>query len=141
MIRKYLYILMFVILVAFFVGGCTRITGNTPEATIVPVEFGFGDPKDGLLLFNDHCFECHSTQDGQAIAGPSLFAAGDKFSYAYVKESIQDPHIVVVDVQDPQFEDAEMPKDIVAELSEQELEDIISYVLSQISEAGIKIEK
>jgi mono/diheme cytochrome c family protein len=124
-------------------GGCSKITNETVRATetMVPATFGFGDPQEGLLLFNDNCFECHSTKEGQAISGPSLFGSGDKFSYDYVKESIQSPHSVVVSVQDPQFENAEMPEDVVAELTDQELEDIISYVLSQISAAGVTIDK
>ena len=137
-----LQIFMFIILIAVFVGGCASTPEDVPGATSTetPVIFGFGDPQEGLLAFNDHCFECHSTQEGQAIAGPSLFAAGSKFSYDYVKESILSPHTIVVKVQDAQFEDSEMPEDIVAELTEQELEDIISYVLSQIAAAGVPIE-
>lgn len=99
-----------------------------------------GDPEAGLLAFNDHCFECHSTQEGVAIAGPSLFSAGDKFSYDYVKQSILDPHAIVIYVENPQFADKEMPEEIVAELSEQNLEDIIAYVLSQVEAAGITVE-
>ena len=142
MTHKRFSILMLIMIAMAVIGGCSTAPKAPPAetATATPVKYGLGDPQEGLLAFNDHCFECHSTQEGQAIAGPSLFAAGTKFSYDYVKESIQNPHKIVVQVQGPQFENVEMPEDVVAELSEQELEDIVSYILSQVAASGGKIE-
>ena len=140
--QKHFYVIIIIILAVILTGGCAIPPEDTSGATntATPVKYGFGDPQAGLLSFNDHCFECHSTQEGQAIAGPSLFGAGEKFSYDYVKESIQSPHTVIAQVENPQFENTEMPNDIVAELTDQELEDIISYILSQIAAAGVSIQ-
>jgi len=141
MLAKRLSIVFLVTLTLFLVSAC----GGTAPVNTTPVAVKsnqlVGDPEAGLLAFNDHCFECHSTKEGVAIAGPSLFSAGDKFSYDYVRQSILDPHAIVIYVENPQFAGKEMPEGIVAELSDQDLEDIIAYVLSQVEAAGIPVEK
>ena len=140
--KRLIYAITSILIAATFsaCGGETAANPTREPASLGPADLGPGDPEAGLLAFNDHCFECHATQDGVAIAGPSLFSAGDKFSYAYVRESILDPHAIVVYVNNPQFVEIEMPKEIAAALSENELEDIIAYLLSQIANAGTAIE-
>lgn len=34
---------------------------------------GAGDPKAGQQLFNTTCTQCHSTNEGQVLFGPSLY--------------------------------------------------------------------
>jgi mono/diheme cytochrome c family protein len=140
--KKYLKMLTLAalaLLLLFVLSACANQTSAqptpVPDNIIAASQYG-GDPVAGMLVFNDHCFECHSTEEGQAIAGPSLFGAGAKFSYQYVKQSIQEPHEIITYVDNPQFEDVEMPEGIAAELSQQDFEDVIAYLLSQIEAAG-----
>jgi mono/diheme cytochrome c family protein len=95
-----------------------------------------GDPEAGAVIFEEHCASCHSLEQGENIAGPSLFAAGDDLSYDYIKESIGYPHEVIATVENPQFVDAEMPNNFLEVFSEQELEDIVSYILIQSKYGG-----
>ena len=132
-----LFMLAAIAFMTLFLSGCA---GEAPAAVDTNRDNAIvaegSDPVNGLLVFNDHCFVCHSTQEGQAISGPSLFGAGDKFSDAYVRQSIQDPHEVLVYVNNPQFEGVEMPEGIAAEISEEEFEDLIAYLMSQLQDAG-----
>lgn len=127
-----------VLLLTVLISGCGGVEPQAAASPAVPevTVQNTGDPINGLLVFNDHCFICHSTQEGQAIAGPSLFGAGARYSDEFVRQSIQEPHQILTYVENPQFEDIEMPQGIAAELSDQEFEDVIAYLLGQLEESG-----
>jgi mono/diheme cytochrome c family protein len=93
-----------------------------------------GDSAAGELIYTEYCLECHSIDSGVNIAGPSFYAAGDRLSYDYVKESMRDPHKVEVFVDDPQKPDEEMPTDFLEVFTEQEFEDVIAYIMSLSAE-------
>ena len=88
-----------------------------------------GDPVSGEIIFQDQCANCHSIKEGENITGPSLFNAGQILPYDYVKESVLDPHEQIVFVENAQFTDAEMPTNFAEMLSDQQIEDVVAYVL------------
>jgi mono/diheme cytochrome c family protein len=99
-----------------------------------------GNPEAGLTVFEEHCSSCHSLTQGENIAGPSLYAAGDDLSYDYIKESIGFPHEVIVNVENPQFVETEMPNNYLEIFSDQQLEDIVAYILEQTKYGGTEKE-
>jgi len=88
------------------------------------------DPEAGKVVFDQYCSECHSLEQDVNIAGPSLYLAGERLSYDYIKNSIANPHEVVVDVINPAIEEAVMPEDFFQVLNEQQIDDLIQYLLS-----------
>ena len=87
-----------------------------------------GDYEAGGDVYIAHCESCHSLEESVNVAGPSLFAAGEVLAIDYIRESIGEPHDVIVFVENPQFSDTEMPANFSELLSEQEFEDIVAYV-------------
>jgi len=103
----------------------------TPQAW--PTDTGstkniIGDYEAGGDVYIAHCESCHSLEEGVNVAGPSLFAAGERLSIDYIRESIGTPHDVIVFVENPQFSDTEMPSNFTELLSEQQFEDIVAYI-------------
>ncbi len=90
-----------------------------------------GNPEDGLVVFEQYCSECHDVREGVNIEGPSLFEAGTRYDYAYVKESILYPtaHLAFIEGEF-EVDDSSMPVDFQEWMSSQQLEDVIAYVLS-----------
>lgn len=89
-----------------------------------------GDPEAGAMVYELHCSSCHSLDEGVNIAGPSLFQAGESMTYDYIKQSIANPHEVVVTVTNPEIEETVMPTNFFEILIEQQIEDVIAYLLS-----------
>jgi mono/diheme cytochrome c family protein len=99
---------------------------QTPQAS--PAEASFeGDPENGLLLFNESCLECHSATLPEAFVGPSLYQAGDRLTADFIKASVRDPHSVVAS----EYAGATpMPTDLIERLSDQQLADIVAFLLA-----------
>lgn len=89
------------------------------------------NPEDGRAVFEEYCSECHDLEEGVIIEGPSLFEAGERLDYEYVKESIINPtaHLTYID-QVFEVDETTMPTDFQEWMTEQELEDVIAFVLS-----------
>jgi mono/diheme cytochrome c family protein len=90
-----------------------------------------GNPEDGKVVFEQYCSECHDIQEGVNIEGPSLFEAGTRYDYNYVKESVLFPtaHLAFIEGEF-EVDDSSMPVDFQEWMSAQQLEDVIAYVLS-----------
>lgn len=92
-----------------------------------------GDPANGELLFNGTlaCYTCHS-MDGSVLVGPSMPGVQGRMPEGYgsieeyLAESIWYPDVHKV----PGFEDAQMLQDFSARMSEQDLADVIAYLLT-----------
>ena len=99
---------------------------GTSDTTMVT-----GKAEDGKIVFEQYCSECHDLSEGENIEGPSLFTAGARLDYAYVKESILYPtaHLAHIDGEF-EVDDSSMPTDFQEWMSAQQLEDVITYVLS-----------
>jgi mono/diheme cytochrome c family protein len=106
----------------------------TTEATAVPTQAAAapaGDPAAGEQLFATNCSACHGAQDG---AGPALTGMGERAANRvagmtaadYIHQSIVDPSAYVVDG----FSDI-MPKGFANQLSAQEINDLVAYILTQ----------
>ena len=108
----------------------TEEAAPTAEATkeaAAPV----GDPAAGEQLFEANCAACHGAENG---AGPALTGMGERAATRvdgmsaedYLHESIVDPSAYVVDG----FADI-MPKGFADQFSDQELSDLVAYILTQ----------
>lgn len=93
-----------------------------------PIE---GNAEDGVVVFEQYCSECHDIKEGVNIEGPSLFEAGTRYDYDYVKESVLYPtaHLAYIEGQF-EVDDSSMPADFQEWMSTQQLEDVVAYVLS-----------
>ena len=131
-----------ILTLVFVVAACGSATsGNvqptarpyTPEAVDNPEAAALveGNAQDGEAVFAQYCSGCHSIQEGEDIEGPSLYQAGDRMDYDYVKESVLYPeaHLAFVEGRF-EVDDTTMPVDFQEWMSEQQLEDVIAYVLS-----------
>ncbi len=86
-----------------------------------------GDTEAGLLLYNEHCLECHSATLPSAFVGPSLYQAGDRLTADYIKTSVRDPHSAVA----PEYTGGTpMPTDLMDRLTDQDLANIVAYLLA-----------
>lgn len=90
-----------------------------------------GDPEAGETLFASGCAACHQSTDG---AGPALPSMGERAAERvegqtaaeYLHESIVDPAAYRVE----NFGDI-MPKNYGEQFSDQELADLVAYILTQ----------
>jgi mono/diheme cytochrome c family protein len=116
----------------------TEAAAPTTEATQAPTEAPTteaaapaGDAAAGAQLFATNCSACHGAQNG---AGPALTGMGQRAATRiagvtaadYIHESIVDPSAYVVDG----FSDI-MPKDFATKFSDQEINDLVAYILTQ----------
>ena len=132
-----------IISLVFFVTACGSADNTSAEPTARPytpdpslgtggqAEPVVGNAEDGVVVFEQYCSECHDIAEGQNIEGPSLFEAGTRLDYDYVKESILYPteHLAFVEGEF-EVDDTTMPTDFQEWMSAQQLEDVIAYVLS-----------
>jgi mono/diheme cytochrome c family protein len=114
---------------AFWLSACTpgapasdSVTPSAPDAASYE-----GDAEAGLLLFNEHCLECHSATLPRAFVGPTLYEAGQRLTADYIRASVITPHEVVGDAYAGA---TPMPTNLAGQLSEQDLANIIAYLLA-----------
>ncbi len=99
---------------------------------------GSGDAAAGEQVFTKTaapaCNTCHSLQPGQDLVGPSLAAIGAKAgarvsgqsAQEYLQESVVDPNAYLVDGYTANI----MPNVYGSQLSEQQIQDLVAYMLS-----------
>ena len=134
MSTKQLLIVRLLLLVgaAFWLSACTSESpAGGIVATSAPDAASYeGDTEAGLLLFNDYCFECHSATLPRAFVGPTLYQAGQRLTADYIRVSVIAPHEVV----SGEYAGATpMPTNLTEQLSEQDLANIIAYLLASDS--------
>ena len=132
MSTKQLLIVQLLLLVgaAFWLSACTS---EAPAGDIVAtsdVVSYEGDTEAGVLLFNDYCLECHSATLPHAFVGPTLYHANQRLTADYIRASIIAPHEVV----SSEYAGATpMPANLAGQLAEQDLANIIAYLLASDS--------
>ena len=94
--------------------------------TIEPLEIARGNPSNGEVLFGQYCAGCHSLEETVALGGPSLFQAGKRFQFTFIKNSIVNPHEEKSNPDSLEF----MPEEIGDQLQGDDLYDVIAYVRS-----------
>lgn len=98
-----------------------------PTPTLSAVE------QEGKRLFSQYCGSCHATSGDTVIVGPSMAGiagrAGDRVdgmnAHDYLKTSVMDPKGYLVEG----YKDL-MPTSLATALGEEELEAIISYLMT-----------
>ena len=109
--------------------GATAVT-RTPLAAVAggaEAASYQGDQEAGLLLFNEYCLECHTATLPRTFIGPTLYQAGERLTADYVRVSIVAPHDAVA----AEFTAATaMPESFGGQLSDQQLADIVAYLMS-----------
>lgn len=99
------------------------------------------DPEAGRRIFmetsagaNVGCRICHSLQPGETLVGPSLAGVATRAgtavpglsAEAYLRQSIVEPDAYVV----PGFPPGQMLSDLAGELSPQQLDDLVAFLLT-----------
>lgn len=92
--------------------------------TIEPLEIARGDPKAGQALFATYCGGCHSIEETVELAGPTLFKAGSRLTFKYIKNSLENPHEEKSNPDSLEY----MPEGIADQLAGDEFYDVIAYV-------------
>jgi mono/diheme cytochrome c family protein len=111
--------------------GPTEEAAPVPEGTAEAAEAPAGDPVAGEALFATNCSACHGEEDG---AGPARTGMGERAAIGveglsaeeYLHQAIVDPGAHIVEG----FSNI-MPKAYGDQLTEQELSDLIAYLLTQ----------
>jgi len=132
-----------IVLFALLFTACGSAEGNAAAPTARPYtpqdfqgdndasEALVGQPENGKVLFDTHCIGCHDTAEDGVAPGPSLYLAGTRLEYDYVKESIITPqaHDAYLETE-LSVVDVDMPSDFAGLLTPQQLEDLVAYILS-----------
>lgn len=126
---------LMLVVVLFLVLGLVACGGESAPAT------GAGDTAAGKDLFNQStigsqpgCMTCHSLEPGVNLVGPSLAVVGGEAgsrvsgqpAEEYLRLSIVEPGEYIVEG----FAAGIMPANYGNELSEQQLNDLVAYLLS-----------
>jgi mono/diheme cytochrome c family protein len=131
-------VLLVLLLVALALTACGGNSTTAEEVTDAP---STGDAAAGQALFvqtligtQAGCTTCHSLEPDVVVVGPSLAGvatvAGSRVSglsaAEYLRQSIMEPDAHVVDG----FARGLMPAALATELSEQQLNDLVAYMLT-----------
>jgi nitric oxide reductase subunit C len=148
--RKVIF-LMVVLVFALMLAACGG--GGEPAAPAEPAAPGAatgGDAAAGKELFaqsvlagNAGCATCHSLEAGKILVGPSMAGIASRAGSAvagesaeqYIRQSIMDTNAFLAkgcNAADPEAQCAAnlMPQDWPAKLSEQQIDDLVAYLLT-----------
>lgn len=108
-------------------------TGETPTGEAPPAEAA-GDPAAGKDVFDSAepaCGSCHTLEAAGAsqTLGPNLDEGLADKDAAFIRESIVNPDAEVAEG----FSDALMPEDYGEKLSDQELDDLVAFLVDSTS--------
>lgn len=92
--------------------------------TIEPLEISKGDATQGEAVYGEYCANCHSIEEAVTLTGPSFFAAGKRLQFAYIKDSIVNPHAANAVPDSIEY----MPEEIGEQLEPEQLYDVIAYI-------------
>ena len=122
---KYLFPIL--LITAVFLAACsTSAAESTP--TLTPQQL------QGQGVFNLRCAQCHATVPDTVVIGPSLYGIATRAetrvegydAEAYIERSILVPTDYVVDG----FTDTTMPTNFGKELTSEELNAVVSYLMT-----------
>ena len=114
-------------LAALFMAACSTSATEQPP-TLTPQQL------QGQSVFNLRCAQCHATVPDTVVVGPSLYgiatrAAARVKGYdaeAYIERSILVPTDYIVEG----FSDVSMPTNFGKELTSEELDAVVSYLMT-----------
>jgi mono/diheme cytochrome c family protein len=122
---KYKNILFFI--AALLLAACSTSSAQ-PESTLTPQQ------SQGQSVFNLRCAQCHATVPDTVVIGPSLYGIATRAATrvdgydaeAYIERSILVPTDYIVDG----FTDTTMPTNFGKELTSEELNAVVSYLMT-----------
>jgi cytochrome c2 len=129
--------LTFLVLVTLMLG-LAACGGGGGQASPTTPAGGGGDAAQGKTIFNEvaspPCSSCHSIEPGVTLVGPSLAGIGSKAgtleqgksAEAFLHEAIVDPNAYIPEG----FAANIMPTTYGSQLSEQQINDLVAYLLS-----------
>jgi mono/diheme cytochrome c family protein len=132
-------LLLILIVLALLVGACGG--GGGDEGQEEPSPAAGGDAARGEELFKQTligsqpgCVTCHSLEPDQVLVGPSMAGVADRAgsrvsgqsAESYLRESISRPDAYTVDG----FAAGVMPAALADELSNQQVDDLVAYLLT-----------
>jgi mono/diheme cytochrome c family protein len=136
MIKPTLLLLTLLVIITSACSSAPQTTPNPPTLqppTAAPTKVVVipGDFVAGKAVYEQYCQECHSTEQGITVEGPSFYSASNRLTLAYTKESIVEPRGNVIKSSETDKEDVTtMPEGFGEKLTEKELEDVIAFILS-----------
>jgi len=115
------------LLMMALLAGCSSLVPS-PAPTLTPLE------SRGRTVFETYCSRCHGTSGETVIVGPSLAGIATHGSAriegmdaaTYIRNSIENPIAYTVDG----FPEGLMPPDLKDQLSQEELDALIAYLLT-----------
>ena len=118
--RKLIVFLMVVLAVSLAACGGQATTGG-----------GGGDAAAGKLVFNQGasppCASCHSVEAGVTLVGPSLAGIASEFTTAdAMRQAVVEPNAEIAEG----FAANIMPTTYGSQLSDQQLSDLVAYLLT-----------
>jgi cytochrome c2 len=151
--RKMIFLVALVAMIAMLAacgGGSSAPAAPAAPAAQQPAPASGGNPDTGKALFsqsilagNAGCITCHSLEPGKVLVGPSMAGIGTRAATTvpgqtaeeYLRESIVDTNAFLAkgcNANDPQAQCAAgiMPQDWPQKLSEQQIDDLVAYMLS-----------
>ncbi len=146
--RKFVLVLTLVLALGLMLSACgggdkkeEAVPAEAPAAQEEAAPAAVGDPAKGEKLFNQStlngapgCVTCHSLDPDVTIVGPSLAGVATraaerepgKSAEEYLRESIVDPNAYVVEG----FPEGVMPQNFGDVLSEEEINDLVAFLLT-----------
>ena len=117
-----------ILLLCVLMAACDPALAGSATPTFTPLQ------QRGQSLFRRTCGPCHSTIPGTVIVGPSLAGIADRAddrvpgldARAYILQSIREPQAYVVEG----FPKKGMPVDLAEQLSPEDIDAIVAYVLT-----------
>ena len=137
--RKHLFLLVLVLLLLLGLTACGG--GDSAPAGGEGGAAGAGDAAAGKALFSQSligtqpgCATCHSLEPGVTMVGPSLAGIGSDAGSSvsgvsaedYLRKSIMDPNADIAEG----FAAGIMPATLAGELTEQQVNDLVAYLLT-----------
>lgn len=150
-----LIILVAILAIAVAAAACGGGSSSAPAAPAAPVAqqpgpATGGNAENGKALFsqsvlagNAGCVTCHSLEPGKVLVGPTMAGIGTRAATTvpgqtaeqYLRESIVNTNAFLArgcNANDPQAQCAAgiMPQDWPQKLSEQQIDDLVAYLLT-----------
>ncbi len=143
-------VLAIALLLAACGGASSAPTAPAAPAAQQPAPASGGNAANGQALFsqpglagNASCATCHSLEPGKVLVGPSLAGVATRAATSvpgetaeqYLHQSIVDTNVFLAkgcNANDPQAQCAAsiMPQDWAQKLSEQQIDDLVAYLLT-----------
>ena len=123
--KKISLILLILALLVLTVAACGGDSQKAPDNATDDVAAGKVIFEKTVLGANPGCITCHAIEGDEVLVGPSLAGIGNK-GEDFIRTSILDPDAEITEGFTPGI----MPKNIKDDLSEQELGQLVKYLLT-----------